>query len=716
MFTWFKNFSVRTKLVIILTLVSIIPAAFVFGAFIHQEKEFKRETSENYGNMAISLLDIIDRNLFERYGDVQAFGYNNAAYDPQNWKVPGAANPLVAAMDNYTKAYGFYPIMMLVSPQGELLAINSKDASGKPIDTAKYYGSNFRNVAWFKDAISGNFLQGTNGLTGTAVQSPQRNDIVAEVYKNDGFVIPFSAQVLNTEGQLVGVWVNFADFSLVENIIAQKRQMMLDAGLADPDIMIFDSQGLQLVDYDPQNLDDKGQLIRNFDTIIMKKNFIEMGVDAAKLAAEGKSGFTTESNPDSGEINLFAYSKAKGAYDYPGMGWLILIGSDPADVFVTLNTVEKQMLMMQGVLLVVAVLFALWLGVVVAAPLKGVTNTMGELTKGNLDVEIAGSRYKDEFGEITRALVVFKDSMLQTRKMTAEQELLKKKAEEDRREGMMMLANDFDSRTSGIISALASAATEMQATASQMTNASQNTAEISTLVASAATEADSNVQTVASAAEELSASSSEIAKQISGVAQKSSRAAQEADTTSREVNALNALADSIVEVVSSIKDIADQTNLLALNATIEAARAGEAGKGFAVVADEVKKLAMETAQKTEQIGERVGKIQDAIRSSVEAVQRIIVDVQQIDEATTAVAGAVEEQNAATAEIGRNVAEASAGTQQVAHNIADVQRNAQETGSAAGTVLSAAGELARISENLQKEVGSFLAEIRDSNKG
>ena len=212
-----------------------------------------------------------------------------------------------------------------------------------------------------------------------------------------------------------------------------------------------------------------------------------------------------------------------------------------------------------------------------------------------------------------------------------------------------------------------------------------------------------------------SASSAEIAKQITGVAQKSNRATQEALTTSKQVSELNSLADSIGDVVSSIKDIADQTNLLALNATIEAARAGDAGKGFAVVADEVKKLAMETAQKTEQIDERVVKIQEAIRSSVDAVQRIIADVQQIDEATTAVAGAIEEQNAATAEIGRNVSEASAGTQQVAQNIVDVQKNADETGAAAGTVLSAAEELSRISENLQKEVGTFLSEIRNRAK-
>jgi len=290
-------------------------------------------------------------------------------------------------------------------------------------------------------------------------------------------------------------------------------------------------------------------------------------------------------------------------------------------------------------------------------------------------------------------------------------ELEKKELERQSKIGQMKLADDFDQRTSNIIKSLAAAATEMQATAAQMTAASNNTAHASQIVASAATEADSNVQTVAAATEELSASSSEIARQISSVAEKSTRASGEAARTNQQVGELNSLADSIGEVVGAIKGIAEQTNLLALNATIEAARAGEAGKGFAVVADEVKKLATETASKTIQIDERVGKIQSAIRATVEAVGRIISDVNDIDHSTATVASAVEEQNAATAEIGRNVSEASTGTQQVAQNIVDVQKSAEETGEAANNLNQAANELAEIAENLQEQVATFLGEIR-----
>ncbi len=707
----FKNLKVRAKLVILLLLVGMLPAFGIFGAFQKESKHIEESFLKAYEGSASSLMDIIDRNLYERYGDVQAFGYNTAAYDPNNWKNPTATNPLVVAMNNYAVAYGFYSLMLLVAPDGTLLAVNDKSPKGESILTSGLYGKNFKDELWFKDAITGNYLVGPTGLTGTVVGDAQVNKLVKDIYKNDGYVIPFSAQVKDTTGNLVGVWVNFADFSLVEAIIGEIRNRIIDNGMQNPDLMLFDKTGLQLVDYDPANLDDKGNLKRDFESTIFKTNFIDLGVQAAKLGSEGKTGHTFENNPDFNTDTIFIHASSKGAYGYPGLGWILLVGVSPEDAFVDINQAEHFMLWAQIVAAGLCLLVALYIGRVAVRPLQNATRVMGELTAGNLEVEITGQDQKDEFGDVSRSLVVFKDSMIQTRQMAADQEVMKVAAEQERREGMLKLADDFDGRTRDVVSALAEAATSMRSSAEQMNVASQQTAHASTIVASAANEADANVQTVAAAAEELSASSQEIAKQVSSVAHKTSQASEEATNTSKAVSELNGYAQSVGEVVDAIRDIADQTNLLALNATIEAARAGEAGKGFAVVADEVKKLAIETGRKTDEINDRVIKIQEAIRNSVDAVNRIITNVQQIDEAAGTVSAAVEEQTAATAEIGRNVNEASTGTQQVSQTIQEVSRNASETGQSATGMLKTAEELSQISAELSTQINSFLTEVR-----
>ncbi|MGE5505560.1 MAG: methyl-accepting chemotaxis protein, partial [Actinomycetota bacterium] len=220
-----------------------------------------------------------------------------------------------------------------------------------------------------------------------------------------------------------------------------------------------------------------------------------------------------------------------------------------------------------------------------------------------------------------------------------------------------------------------------------------------------------NVQTVASATEELSSSIAEITRQINDAAERTRRVTGDADQADAAIGRLAAIAQRIGEIVQLINDIASQTNLLALNATIEAARAGEAGKGFAVVAGEVKNLATQTARATDEIGSQVGEIQSSVRDAVAAVAQIVRSVGEVDSITATIASAAEQQSAATAEITRNLAQAAQGAGEVSHNVNAVMQAAGETGSASQVVLGSAEDMARQSSRLSDEVAGFLAEVR-----
>lgn len=365
-------------------------------------------------------------------------------------------------------------------------------------------------------------------------------------------------------------------------------------------------------------------------------------------------------------------------------------------------------IMMAGILL--GVISFVMILMRVLKPLSTITEAMNGLSDGDASIVVPALGRRDEIGEIAASVQIFKENAIEKERLEAQQIENEKRMEEEKREARNDLAQRFDAQVGGLINSLASASTELQSTAESMRNIADETSQASQIVASSTEEANSNVSTVASAMEEMSASSNEIASQITSARYKSNDTADNAQNANQTVENLDQLVENIGEVVIAIQDIAEQTNLLALNATIEAARAGEAGKGFAVVADEVKKLATETSQKTDEINSRITDIQLATKNSVSAMQRILANISEIDESVTGVSAAVEEQNAMNTEIVRSVSEASQGVQQVAKIIVEVQQSAGETGSSADSVLNAAREVTKLSNDLKSSVDQFLAQI------
>jgi methyl-accepting chemotaxis protein len=362
-----------------------------------------------------------------------------------------------------------------------------------------------------------------------------------------------------------------------------------------------------------------------------------------------------------------------------------------------------------GALLALGTAFSLVRAII--KPVRAMTTTMGRLAGGELTVEIPGSGKQDEIGDMAKAVQTFRDSMVEAERLRLDQLKQEQRAAEEKKRMMNELAERFEASVGGIVKTIASAATEMQATAGSMSATAEETSRQSTAVAAASEQASANVQTVAAAAEELTGSIIEINRRVSESAHITGRAVEEATRTNAEVKGLADAAKRVGNIVQLINDIASQTNLLALNATIEAARAGEAGKGFAVVASEVKSLANQTAKATEEISGQIQAMQNATLGAVGAIDGIGGTIGKISEIATAIASAVEEQGAATQEIARNVQQAAVGTSEVSTNITGVTQAASQTGAASSQVLSTAGELAKQSESLRAEVDKFLRNVR-----
>ena len=283
--------------------------------------------------------------------------------------------------------------------------------------------------------------------------------------------------------------------------------------------------------------------------------------------------------------------------------------------------------------------------------------------------------------------------------------------EQDRRKAVRDVSADLENNMFPHVDKIETAGVDLRHAAGAMSRISTETTSRSTSIAAATEQASMNVQTVATAAEQLSASIEDIARQAADAASMAGNADATMSGTSKEVARLQELIGQIGQVVGLIESIASQTNLLALNATIEAARAGDAGRGFSVVASEVKQLAAQTTRATADISGRIGQIQESTRAVVDSIGATSGIIQQLNSFAMIIAELIGQQKQATDEIARNVDQASRGTQEVAQATQEIAQSTGQVSANADNVSHTADALSRHTDSMKQELGRFIAALR-----
>ena len=368
--------SLRSRLVAAFLVAGLVPVGVIgWSAFDQSRDELTAKIGAELTAAAQGIVDTTDRNLFERYGDVQAFAFHPHAR--------GTPEEFANAADFYTRNYVVYDLMLRVDLDGRIVAANRIAHDGAPLDTGGLIGRSVRGEPWFDEIAAGSIGTGV-----THYGAPSFDPLVEQVFGERRLTLEFSAPIFAADGELVGVWSNRASWERIcEQIVDERRAAFAARGL-EAHVEIVDQNGIAL------SHEDAGAVLA-----------LDLGreLESARRAAAGESGATVELDPHDGRTRLAGFAQARGALGFAGYGWGALVRLDEAQALAPVHALGRFVLAVSLLAAALVAAFAWWMAQRIARPIVRASRVLGAVAQGRLDERLDHTS-DDEIGAMSRAL------------------------------------------------------------------------------------------------------------------------------------------------------------------------------------------------------------------------------------------------------------------------------------------------------------------------